>query len=151
MSIHITVDHAQTVSRYLSVQALRFALVGGGATVTHVAVALLLAEAGGWTPLWANFVAFCCAFSVSYRGNHGWTFEKRGAHRHHFPRFAVVALLGLALNQSIVAFVVEGLGWSYRLALALVVLMVPAVTFVLSRWWVFAMPDSSRGPRTADR
>jgi putative flippase GtrA len=133
------------MSCHPSVQALRFALVGGGATVTHVAVALLLAEAGGWTPLWANFAAFCCAFSVSYRGNHGWTFAMRGAHRHHFPRFAVVALLGLALNQSIVALVVGELGWSYRLALALVVLVVPAATFALNRWWVFAAPDSSRG------
>ncbi len=122
-------------------QVARFAVIGGIATACHVAVAVILVEGPGLAPLWANFPAFCAAVLVSYLGNHSWTFGARGEHLFHFPRFAVTALTGLALNQAIVYAMVEVAGADYRLALAIVVLVVPTLSFAMNRIWVFSGPS----------
>lgn len=124
-------------------QVMRFGIIGITATLTHVVIVLLLVEGRVLGPLSANIIAFSTALFVTYLGNHKWTFGLSGAHGRHFPRFIVIALLGLALNQSIVYLIVEALRWDYRIALALVVTVVPAITFLLNRGWAF-----SHGPGT---
>jgi putative flippase GtrA len=115
----------------------RFVAVGAAATATHVGVAMALVESGTVGFSVANIVAFCVALVVSYLGNHGWTFAAVGAHARRFPRFAVVAVMGLALNQLIVFLTVGLAGWNYRIALAVVVLVVPGLSFAVNRRWVF--------------
>jgi putative flippase GtrA len=122
-------------------QAARFAVVGGIATVSHFAVAVVLVEGPGLAPVLANFIAFCAAVLVSYLGNHSWTFGATGEHLFHLPRFAAIAVTGLALNQAIVYTMVEGAGADYRLALVVVVLVVPALSFTLNRGWAFSRPS----------
>ena len=121
-------------------QAARFAVVGGAATATHLAVGLLLAEGLGMAPFWANFLAFSAAVFVSYFGNLVWTFEMAEAGVGRLPRFVVVALCGLAANQAIVFATVNMAGWSYRVALAIVLLVVPVLTYLVNRQWVFRAP-----------
>ena len=53
------------------------------------------------------------------------------------PRFAVVAVAGLLLNVSITYAVVDVGGYWYGYALLAVVTVVPLLTFLLSRFWVF--------------
>lgn len=120
-------------------QFFRFAAMGGVATLTHLIVALTLNERLGLSALTANFLAFTTAILISYLGNHRWTFTRQGRHDHYLPRFLIVALTGMILNQLIVYGIVELGGWSYRLALAVVVLIVPLITFSLNRQWVFKM------------
>lgn len=131
--------------RQLGGQVVRFAVVGVSATLTHVVLVLVQVESGLLEPLAANVVAFSAALFVTYIGNHKWTFGLAGAHRRHFPRFIVIATLGLALNQAIVYLIVKVLQWDYRISLALVVTVVPAITFTLNRGWAFRH-DPGRGP-----
>ena len=136
------------MSQGLARQAVRFAVVGGGATVTHVAVALALTDAAGLRPFTANLGAFLVALLVSYFGNHAWTFSASGGHARHFPRFAAVAVPALFLNQAIVHVLVDRLGLDFRLALVFVVLVVPALSLILNRLWVFSAaepPARTRG------
>ena len=121
-------------------QAARFAVVGGAATATHLAVGLLLAEGLGMAPFWANFLAFSAAVFVSYFGNLIWTFDMAAAGFGRLPRFVVVSLCGLAANQAIVFATVTMAGWSYRVALAIVLLVVPVLTYLANRQWVFRAP-----------
>jgi putative flippase GtrA len=123
--------------RRLGAEVLRFGAVGIAATLTHVAIVLVLVEGGLARPFSANVVAFAAAVFVTYFGNHAWTFRLAGGHARHFPRFLPVALSGLALNQAIVYLIVDVLAWDYRISLALVVTVVPAITFVLNRQWAF--------------
>ncbi len=124
-------------------QAFRFATVGILSTLAHVAVGLALAEAVGLPAFWANFAAFGGAVLVSYFGNLAWTFGLGDERLARLPRFLVIAAAGLLFNQMIVFAAVDLLGWSYRLALAAVVLVVPLLTFIMSRRWVFAVPVAS--------
>jgi len=115
-------------------------MVGVAATMTHVAVALTLHEGVGLTALTANFLAFATAVMVSYLGNHRWTFSRQGQHDRYLPRFVIVALTSMILNQLIVYGLVDLGRWSYRMALMVVVFAVPLITFTLNRLWVFDIP-----------
>ena len=115
----------------------RFAVVGLAATAAHVSVGLLLAEHFGLTALWANFCAFATAVLVSYFGNLVWTFDMASAGLGRLPRFIVLALCGLGANQAIVFAAVDLAGWSYRMALVVVVLVIPALTYIANSRWVF--------------
>ena len=119
-------------------EVFRFGVVGVAASAAHIAVALLLIEHAGLPVLWANALAFSVALSISYLGNHRWTFRRTGAHERHFPRFLATALLGLGLNQLIILLTVELAGWPYLAGILLVVLLVPALSFALSKGWAFA-------------
>ena len=125
----------------LSVQLVKFGIVGVSATATHVVIALWLVEGAGIAPCWGNLAACSIALFVTYIGNHQWTFAVEGRHGHTLPRFLLVATLGLGLNQGTVVLVVDGLGWDYRIALALVVTAVPAITFTLNRGWALRAPN----------
>jgi len=118
-------------------QAARFAVVGGAATATHLCVGLLLAENLGLAPFWANLCAFAGAVLVSYSGNLVWTFGIASEGFGRLPRFVALALCGLAVNQAIVFAAVTMAGWNYRVALAIVLLVVPILTYLGSRQWVF--------------
>lgn len=127
------------MTRILS-DAWRFALVGIVATIIHVLTALLLAHVAGLGAFWANLCAFIVAWSISYLGNDHLTFRS-GAHwSKTAPRFLIVSLFCLVLNQVFVLISVGHFGWSFPAALAVVVTLVPLTSFILSRRWVFRAP-----------
>ena len=123
-------------------QALKFAAVGGGATLVHVLAALTLNSLAHVTPLRANFLAFLVASCVSYLGNWSWTFDAASRHAFSLPRFTALSLSCFALNQAIVYGVAEKLGQPLWLAMIPVVAIVPAFGFWLSKTQVF-LPKAS--------
>jgi putative flippase GtrA len=125
-------------------QAVKFAAVGGGATLVHVLAALALNSLVHVPPLRANFLAFLVASCVSYLGNWFWTFDAASHHAFSFPRFAALSLSCFALNQAIVYGVVVQLGQPLWLAMVPVAAIVPAFGFWLSKTQVF-LPKPS-GP-----
>lgn len=116
-------------------QISRFGFVGLTATGVHVVTGLTLHNGLGIEPFWANLFAFCCALGVSFLGQTRLTFPDATADGHAFLRFVTVALTGLALNQAIVWVMTSALGSPYWLALAIIVLTVPWVTFALLKYW----------------
>ncbi len=115
----------------------RFFSVGALATLLHSVLFVALIEWLGMTALSASVVAFSGAFMVSYLLNHRWTFEASGRHHFHLPRFALVGIGGLLLNMGIVYLVVDVGHYSYLLALLLVVTVVPLLSYLMNRHWVF--------------
>ena len=120
-------------------------VVGSTATAVHVAIAIALVEGAGVSPFWANIPAFLVAFVVSYCGNLCWTFQAAGDHLRRVPRFLSVTLLAFGLNQLIVHVVVDRLDLDYRLALALVVSLVPPAVFFASRRFAFSAGSHPAG------
>ena len=116
----------------------RFAISGGLATATHVLVFVSLIEWLFVRPVISAGIAFIVALFVSYGMNYHWTFSVSGPHRVMLPKFAAVAVLGLLLNLGITYAVVDVAGYWYGYALLLVVWIVPLMTFVLSKLWVFS-------------
>jgi putative flippase GtrA len=121
-------------------QVAVFGLIGVVATATHAAAALLAHEQLGLHPFVANFVGYCCAFSVSYFGNARFTFARRALHGPQFLRFLGVSLMGLALSQALTYLCTELLHLPFAVALIPVVTLVPILSFILSRVYAFADP-----------
>ena len=133
----------------LALQFGRFSIVGLAATGVHVAAGVLLVDGWGISPFSGNLGAFLFAVLVSYTGHYGWTFKSTRAHAECFWRFVVVAVICLVLNQTIVYAVVNRLGGSYHLALAIVVIIMPVVGFILNKCWTFHTAESIGSPRAA--
>lgn len=127
----------------LLAQLLRFGLVGLLATAVHAAAYGVAVSRAAVPPLLANPLAFVAAFVISFVGHHRWTFAGHGA-EYAIPRFFATALLGLAVNQFMVWLLVERLGLPPLSALFSIVLLVPALVFIASRYWAFAAPDPAR-------
>ncbi len=118
-------------------QLRRFVVVGVVVTATHVAMSVLSIELLGLGVQAGTFVAFSCALSLSYLLNRAWTYQARGRHRRQLPRFAVVSFAGYGLNAAIMALVTNLFGLSYLFGIAVVVMVLPSLSFLSHRYWTF--------------
>ena len=88
--------------------------------------------------LLANVIGWLVALTVSFSGHHRLTFRGHGEPvGSSAARFLIVSTAGFAVNEATYALL---LGWSgrrYDMVLAAVLLAVAAVTYLLSRHWVF--------------
>jgi len=119
-------------------QLIRFGIVGVSAMAVHFAVVSLLVPRG-MAPLLANFPAFLVAFQVSYLGHRHWTFREQGHGSSSYLKLLVVSLSSFAANEGLYAVLLH-MGLGYRAGLAVVLVLVSAITFLASRFWVFRSP-----------
>lgn len=120
-------------ARSPAARPLRFIVVGGVATLTHLAVATtLILTIPTILPYLANLCAFTVAVVVSYLGHRHITFATRGS----MLKFSAVSIGGFALNNMILA---AGLHWQFPpiAAVAIATLCVPVLTYIASALWAF--------------
>ncbi|HCR97954.1 MULTISPECIES: GtrA family protein [Halomonas] len=117
-----------------ALQALRFIVVGGVATLTHMGVAaLLFALLHGRYIALVNFIAWLVAFGVSFWGHQRVTFKRQTTLR----RFLLMSLAGLATNYA-------ALGLLLLTPLPQLLAMITAIasaavsTYLLARYYTFA-------------
>lgn len=119
-------------------QIARFGIVGLTAAAVNFGIVVLLVETMHFTPLMANAFAFLLAFQVSYWGHRNWTFmASESLHRVALPRLLLVAGLGFVANQSLFYFFLTVAQWPYQIALLADLTILPMITFVLNKFWVF--------------
>lgn len=119
-------------------EILRFGAVGLAATATHYLILRLAVEQLEIPPSPANGMAFLCALCVTYLGQSLWVFQERSRHgTGQMLRFTVSLGLGFLANMGVMAVSVHGLGLEYQGGFLLGLFLVPALSFVLNRFWVF--------------
>ena len=81
----------------------KFAIVGAAGSVSDFAVLNLLIQGAGFTIASANIFSFLTAVVQNFFLNRLWTFpESRGRNaRNQLTQFALVSLVGFALNQGV--------------------------------------------------
>ncbi len=115
-----------------------FGAVGFSAMAVHYAVVTVWLVPYGLPPLLANVAGFLIAFQVSYWGHRGLTFQaSEVAHARGLPRFFAVAALAFGVNEAMYFLLLRYTSLDYRMALLLVLILVAALTFVLSKLWAF--------------
>ncbi len=115
-----------------------FLLVGALAALVHYLVAVVLEGVYDIQPAWSNLLGFCFAFPVSYVGHRTFSFpDQTKSHRHAFPRFLLVAILGFFANQSLLLLGLHFTLLPFWLVLAVVMLLVAVSTYLLSKYWAF--------------
>lgn len=123
----------------MSRQLFWFGVVGVSAMLVHLGSVALLLVPLGLPPLIANLFGFLLAFQVSHVGHHRFTFgDAHAPIARSRQRFFLVALTSFAVNELIYAALLRFTELDYRLALAIVLIAVAALTFVSARRWAFA-------------
>ncbi len=117
----------------------RFIAVGGANTVLTFAVFVLLTGAG-MVPMVSTVLAFVVGAVNSYLLNRRWTFDHAHGGLSIGARYAVVQVCGLGLNAAGVAFAVSAAGLAPTAGELVILPLVTASTFLLSRGWVFRAP-----------
>src|SRR5438128_7750584 len=82
-------------------QFIRFAIVGGVATAIQYAILIALVQGALAGAVAASSVGFAVSGIVNYALNRSITFRSSQAHAEALPKFAIVAVLGLAVNASL--------------------------------------------------
>jgi putative flippase GtrA len=112
-----------------------YLIIAGFNAVFYVVLAAALTKAG-LKPGAAGAAALLPVLAVSYLGHKRKTFRSPGAHRREAPRFVMLSAIDLLL-----AAAVPQIGLHLRApavtAFVLLTALVPAVNFILMRFWVF--------------
>lgn len=118
-------------------QLCRFGIIGIIAAAVHFCSVVYLVQMFAVNPLIANIFAFIIAFQVSYLGHSFWTFANTTKdHRYVLPRLFLLQCVIFAINESSYAFFMS-YGLSYKLALILVLTILPLITFTIAKLWIF--------------
>lgn len=121
-------------------QIIRFILVGTVAALVQLSALYFLVDFLNWHPLNANILAFILAFVVSYSGHQFWTFGSiKTRNREALWRFFIVAISSFLLNQSLFYIFLIHFHVYYLWALIIVLMIVPPITFILSKLWAFRL------------
>ncbi|MEY4208691.1 MAG: hypothetical protein RLZZ20_1843 [Pseudomonadota bacterium] len=116
-----------------------FGAVGVTAMLVHLGCVSLILVPLGLHPLIANIIAFLIAFQVSHAGHQRLTFSHHDAPvARSRARFFGVALTSFIINELMYWVLLHFTPLDYRVALAIVLVMVAALTFVIARHWAFA-------------
>jgi putative flippase GtrA len=114
----------------------RYVGVGAFGTLLHYAVLVTLVEAFRIKPSNAAIAGACAGALVNYYLNYHLTFASKRSHRLTFPRFVVVAILGMVISGIGVRFA-TGAGLHYVVAQVLCTIVILIVGFLLNRDWTF--------------
>jgi putative flippase GtrA len=117
-----------------------FLIVGLAATATNYVAAVGAAQVWKLGSIVAAVVGYLASVAISYFGNSWLTFRRPPLHGPQFARFMAISLAGLAVNLGVVFVGTRILNWPFRLAEIPVVILVPAATFVMAKFWAFREP-----------
>lgn len=118
-------------------QIARFLIVGVSAAAVHFSVVVYLVQFHQYLPLIANVAGFVVSFQVSYWGHRVWTFSGTEVlHREAYPKLVLLQIFNFGLNE-ILYFILLSLHLPYQLALLIVLSVLPAFTFMTSKYYIF--------------
>lgn len=113
-------------------------VVGCAAAATHWLVAVGCVAFWSLSPLLANVVGWQIAFVVSFSGHYRLTFRhQRKSLAFACRRFFLVSAIGFVINEMSYAWLLHATEIPYDLLLAVILVVIAALTFVLSRFWAF--------------
>jgi len=139
--VQFVLNRLDSEQRAIAVQMLRYAVAGGLITVAVAAAYWAIAEYGGVDPMVSLTIVFLFFSGVSYLVHGAYSFKDHGARdRHHVrgARFVAINLLGFALNQFFVWFLVKHLGGPTWWPTLPMIFFTPLLTFALHRRFVYA-------------
>ncbi len=125
---------------------IKFAIVGGFGAVVDFGVLNLMVLGFGWEKFFANLLSVSCAIVSNFTWNRLWTYpESRERPLHtQFGQFALVNLVGLAINQAVFlgtdALLFGPLfpkPLDYNLAKAAAIVVVLFWNFFINRVWTY--------------
>ncbi|MCF6300603.1 MAG: GtrA family protein [Proteobacteria bacterium] len=117
----------------------RYGMVGLLASAVHFGIGVFLHEKLDLIPFVAHIFGFFGGLFTAYTGHYYYSFKDAQKHSKRFPKFVITALVSLTLHQSGVYIMVNRFQLDYSFqALPILLVSVPLVSFLMSKFWVFA-------------
>ncbi|MEO0772033.1 MAG: GtrA family protein [Pseudomonadota bacterium] len=124
-------DRAATLN-----QMVKFGVVG--LTTNAIGYLLYLAlTAFVLPPKLTMTLLYIVGTTLSYLGNHRFTFQQEGTKPRTIMAFCVVSFCGWALNYALLAFFSDHLGYAHQLVQAVAIFIVAGFLFVALKLFVF--------------
>jgi putative flippase GtrA len=117
---------------------LRFGFVGIGVVVLYYALSVAVVATGLGTPLVATTIASIVCVFVSYFGHLHFSFNVEPNHRKFVWRFLIVAASAYSLNLLLTWLLMHRLHFFYPIGFAIITVVLPTLTYIAGRCWVFA-------------
>lgn len=130
------------------VKFVKFAFIGGAATLLQFFLLGLFVELGGLIPVVASAVSYAVSAIFNYLANYYLTFASNTSHKQTLPKFIVTVVLGLALSTSLFAiflYVLENhlllgtklLETAYLIAQLFATLATLVANFLMHKLWIY--------------
>jgi putative flippase GtrA len=119
---------------------MSFALVGVAGTLAHYSILYGLVEFYSFNPVVASGWGALAGLVVNYVLNYKLTFNSQQSHRQTFPKFALIASLGFALNLAMMAMLTQHLYYFYAQIVTTGVVLI--WNFFANSLWTFQMDIS---------
>lgn len=115
----------------------RFGLVGGLASATYALAVLVLVDVMAMNTSLASVLAYLLAIPVSFFGQKHFTFGSKASAQGEFARFLVVQGISLVLSLLVMRAVTDWFGWSHRVGILAVIIVIAVVNYGIMRNLVF--------------
>ncbi len=118
---------------------VRYGIVGVAASAIHFAISYISNNEFLLNPYLSHLLGFVFGLITAYTGHYYYSFKDNEKHSSRFPKFFVTALTALILHQGGVYVLVSIFNLNYSTqVLPLLILSVPMITFLMSKFWVFS-------------
>ena len=118
-------------------QVVRYGLVGICAASSHALAAMAAYHLGGIDPTLSNFIGFLSGAVISYLGSYYFTFKTGQGHKKSLPRFALVWLIGIAINVGLFKALLTAFGIPFEINVLLAIIITPIAQFLMLKFWAF--------------
>ena len=130
------------------VKLLKFAVIGGAATLLQFLLLGLFVESGWMQPTTASASSYACSAIINYLANYYLTFASTHKHWQTLPKFIVTVAIGLALNTTLFTFFLfilknyllsapNLLQAAYLIAQVFATLLTLIVNFIMHKFWIY--------------
>lgn len=116
---------------------ITFSLVGAIGTLAHYSILYVLVESYRFNPVMASGWGALAGLIVNYVLNYSLTFKSQQSHIQAFPKFALIASLGLFSNMALMALLTPHLYYLYAQIVATVAVLI--WNFFANSLWTFQM------------
>ena len=146
MSVDMRFDPHMELGRLV-----RFGLVGIFNFFLYIGVTLTAIEGLHLSPIVGSVIGQCVSVFVLYIGHLRYSFRVEPDHWTFLWRFIVIQIVLSLSNVGMTWLLTSPLALSHRLSIAILAVLIPAMSFLLNRFWVFAsgmpMPARNSDPR----
>ena len=123
--------------RYGLEQVARYGIVGIGAASTHAGTALAFRYLLNAPQTPSNFAGFLAGAVISYLGSYYFTFQSTDGHKRSLPRFALVWLIGIAINIGLFKALLTAFAVPFALNVFIAIIITPIAQYLMLKFWAF--------------
>lgn len=125
------------IEKYNLWQVVRYGCVGVFVASAHALTAYSAFHFLGIDPTLSNFVGFLVGAVLSYLGSYYFTFRLNEGHKRSLPRFALVWIIGIAVNVGLFNFLLTQYHVPFMINVFVAIVLTPIAQFLMLKFWAF--------------